>query len=64
MGSWSKSAWVGKNYSGGGGTIIQYSSVGGEFSFFIGFHVRIDIFISIRPMVTKLGKQVHLQNLT
>ena len=41
---------------------------GGEFSFFQGIHVRIDIktdiSISIRPMITKFGKQVHLQDLT
>ena len=37
---------------------------GGEFSFFQGIHVRIDISISVRPMITKFGKQVHLQDLT
>ena len=41
---------------------------GREFSFFQGIHVRIDvridIFISIRPMMSKFGKQVHPQNLT
>ena len=41
---------------------------GGEFSFFQDIHVRIDIrsdiSISIRPMTTKFGKQVHLQDLT
>ena len=41
---------------------------GGEFSFLQGIHVRIairiDIFIFIRPMTTKFGKQVHLQDLT
>ena len=40
----------------------------GEFSFFQGIHVRIgsriDISISVRPMITKFGKHVHLQNLT
>ena len=39
-----------------------------EFSFFQGIHVRIDIriniTISIRPMITRFAKQVHLQNLT
>ena len=41
---------------------------GGEFSFFQGNHVRtgirIDISISIRPVITKYGKQVHLEDLT
>ena len=37
---------------------------GGEFNFFQGIHVRIDIPISIRPMITKFGKQVHLQDFT
>ena len=41
---------------------------GREFSFFQDIHVRIDIrsdiSISIRPMTTKCGKQVHLQDLT
>ena len=41
---------------------------GGEFSFFQGTHVkintRIDMSISVRPMTTKLDKQVHLQDLT
>ena len=40
----------------------------GEFRFFQGIHVRIgiriDISISIRPMITKFGKQVHPQELT
>ena len=40
----------------------------GEFSFFQDIQVtidkRIDIFISIRPMTTKFGKQIHLQDLT
>ena len=40
----------------------------GEFCFFQGIHVRIgkkiDISISIRPMITKLGKHVHLQDFT
>ena len=40
----------------------------GEFSFFQGTHVRIDIridiYISIRPMISKFSKQVHLQDLT
>ena len=41
---------------------------GGEFSFFQGIYVRFDIrigiSISVRPMTTKFGKQVHLQDLT
>ena len=41
---------------------------GGEFSFFQGIHVRIDIridiSISITPLITKFGKQAHLQNST
>ena len=41
---------------------------GVEFSFFQGIHVRIDVrvdnSISIRPMITIFGKQVHLQDLT
>ena len=41
---------------------------GGEFRFFQGIHVRIDIridiSISIRPMTNKYDKQVHLQELT
>ena len=40
----------------------------GEFCFSQGIHVRIgkkiDISISIRPMITKLGKQVHLPDFT
>ena len=40
----------------------------GEFSFFQGIHVRIDIIIDIsifiRPMITIFDKQVHLQDLT
>ena len=40
---------------------------GGEFRFFQGIHVRIDIridiSISLRPMITRFGKQVHLQDL-
>ena len=40
---------------------------GSEFSFFQSIHVRIniriDMSISIRPMITKFGIQVHLQNL-
>ena len=39
-----------------------------EFNFFQGIHVRINIriviSISIRPMITKFDKQVHLQDLT
>ena len=39
----------------------------GEFSFFQDIQVtidkRIDVFISIRPMTTKFGKQIHLQDL-
>ena len=41
---------------------------GGEFRYFRGNNERIDIVIhipiSIRPMTTKFGKQVHLQELT
>ena len=41
---------------------------GGDFSFFQGIHLRIDIrmgiSISIRPMITKFGMQVHLLYLT
>ena len=41
---------------------------GGEFNFFQGIHVRIDIkidiSISVRPMITKFGKKVRLQDLT
>ena len=41
---------------------------GGEFSFFQGIHVRtnirIYISISIRHMIIKLGRKVHLQNMT
>ena len=41
---------------------------GGKFSFFLDIHVRIDvriaISISVGPMNTKGGKQVHLQDLT
>ena len=37
---------------------------GGEFSLFQGIHVKIDISISIRPIITKFGKRVHLQGLT
>ena len=41
---------------------------GGEVSFFQDIHVRIeiriDISISIQPMIIKFGKQVHLQELT
>ena len=40
---------------------------GSAFSFFQSIHVRIniriDMSISIRPMITKFGIQVHLQNL-
>ena len=40
---------------------------GGDFNFFQGIHVRIDIridiSISIRPAITKFDKQVHLQDL-
>ena len=40
---------------------------GVEFSFFEGIHVKIDIridtLISIKPIITKFGKQVHLQDL-
>ena len=41
---------------------------GGEFSFFQDIHVtidkRIDISVSVRPMIPQVGNQVHLQNLT
>ena len=41
---------------------------GGDFSFFQGIHLRIDIrmgiSISIRPMITKFGMQVYLLYLT
>ena len=41
---------------------------GCEFSFFQCIHARIDIrtdiSISIRPMITKFGEQLHLQDLT
>ena len=41
---------------------------GGEFSFFQGIHVRIDIsidiFIFIKPMINKFSREVHLQDLT
>ena len=41
---------------------------GGALSFFQGIHARtdikIDIFISIRPMTAKFGKQVHVGELT
>ena len=44
------------------------SNQGGEFSFFQGIYIRIDlriaIFISIIPMTTKFVKQVHPQELT
>ena len=33
---------------------------GSEFSFLIGIHVRVDISISIKPMITNFGKQLHL----
>ena len=40
---------------------------GGEFNFFQGIHarinIRIDISISIEPMITKCSKQVHQQDL-
>ena len=40
----------------------------GELSFFQGIHVkidiRVDIAISMRPKITKFGKQVHLQDMT
>ena len=40
----------------------------GEFSFFqginIGIGIRIDISFTKRPIITKFGKQVHLQILT
>ena len=38
------------------------------FSFFLGNHVRIDVRIhipiSVNPMTTKFGKQVHLDDMT
>ena len=37
---------------------------GGELNFSQGIYVRIDISISIRPMTTKFGKQIHVQDLT
>ena len=37
---------------------------GCESSFFQYIHLRIDIFISVRPKITKFGRQVHLQDLT
>ena len=41
---------------------------GGECSFFqgipVGTDIRIDISISMRPIITKFGKQVHLRELT
>ena len=37
---------------------------GGEFSFHVVIDIRIDNSISIRPMITKFGRQVHLQHLT
>ena len=47
---------------------------GGEFSFFQRPHVKIDIridifitispIITVRPMITKIDKQAHLQDLT
>ena len=41
---------------------------GEEFSIFQGiyvrFDIRIDMSMSIRPVITKFGKQVHLQDLT
>ena len=44
------------------------SDLDGEFSIFEGIHVRfdirIDISISIRPMITTFGKHVHLQDYT
>ena len=40
----------------------------GEFGFFQGIHVRIDIridiSISVRAMITRFANQVHLQDLT
>ena len=41
---------------------------GSEFSFFqciyVRIDIRIDISISIKPIITKFDKQVHLQDLT
>ena len=37
---------------------------GCELSFFQYIHLRSDISISMRPKITKFGKQVHLQDLT
>ena len=35
-----------------------------KFIFFQDIYLRIDIFVSIGPRVIKLGKQVHLKDLT
>ena len=44
------------------------ADLGGEFRFFQGIleriDMRIDISVSIRPMTTKFGEQLHLQDLT
>ena len=44
------------------------ASQGSEFSISQGIHVRFDIRIDIstfvKPMITKFGKQVHLQDMT
>ena len=37
---------------------------GGEFSFHVIIDVRIYNFFSIRSIITKFGRQVHLQDLT
>ena len=46
----------------------QYVGLSDGFSFFQGVYVRIDIkndiFISIRPMTTKFGNRVHLEDST
>ena len=47
---------------------LNIADRGGEFSFFQGFHVkldtRIDISNSVRPMTTKFDKLVNLEKLT
>ena len=47
---------------------LSMADRGSEFSFFSGIHVRteirIGISIFIRPMTTKFGKEVHLEELT
>ena len=47
---------------------VNMADQGGALSFFQSIHARtditIDIFISIRPMTAKFGKQVHVGELT